>query len=155
VAAAHGASTQASPAPRPALRAAVPRQARALTIQRLGDRESYNFAGPRLRISNGAHNYAYSEFLSFGNPGGYQSFVLTASDVAPGVWGNGMAAAEELGDSDWPNEHDRRAWDSLPIMQEFRRTTVVTTYTAISMDLWVDNFPTSFAPPISVVRTLP
>ena len=32
---------------------------------------------------------------------------------------------------------------------------VVTTYTLIGMELWEENFPTSFAPPVTMVRTLP
>jgi hypothetical protein len=122
----------------------------------LGDEERTDFAGPRFRIAVGAHNYSYSEFMSFGNPGGYQSFVFTASDVAPGPFGDGLSVQHELGGNDWPADDKlQRSWSDLVCARAFRRATAMTTYTAIGMALWDVNFPTSFAPPDTVVRTLP
>jgi hypothetical protein len=65
-----------------------------------------------------------------------------------------MAVQDEIGGNDWPAD-DHRPWNDLMAARAFRRATVVTTYTAIGMRLWDENFPTSFAPPVSVVRTLP
>jgi hypothetical protein len=120
-----------------------------------GDEERDDFAGPRLKLSLGAHNYAYSEFGPGGNPGAYQEFIFTASDVAPGAWGDGFAAQNEIGADEWPLPDDHRSWNEMTAVRAFRRATLVTTYTAVGMDLWVDNFPTTFAPHINFVRTLP
>lgn len=121
-----------------------------------GDAERDDFAGPRFRIGIGAHNYSYSEFASFGNPGGYQDFVFTASDVAPGPFGGGVSVQDELGGNDWPADDEQgRSWNEMRAARAFRRATVVTTYTAIGMTLWEENFPTSFAPADVIVRTLP
>lgn len=121
-----------------------------------GDEETDDFAGPRYVIALGAHNYSYSEFMSFGNPGAYQTFVFTASDVAPGLFGNGPAVQEEVGGQRWPaDDKYNRAWNDMLAARAFRRSTVVTTYTVIGIDLWDENFPTTFAPHDTVVRTLP
>ena len=121
-----------------------------------GDEERDDFAGPRSRVAIGAHNYAYSEFQAPGNPGGYQTFVFTASDVAPGPFGDGVSVQDELGGNDWPaDDEERRSWNDMKATRAFRRATVVTTYTAIGMNLWEENFPTSFAPADAIVRTLP
>jgi hypothetical protein len=120
-----------------------------------GDEERDDFAGPHFKLTLGAHNYAYSEFKSWGNPSAYQSFAFTASDVASGAWGDGLAALAEIGGGDWPRDRDLRSWDELVATRAFRRATVVTTYTVISMDLWLENYPTSFGPHINIVRTLP
>jgi hypothetical protein len=120
-----------------------------------GDEETDDFAGPRLAIAVGAHNYSYSEFQSFGNPGAYQTFVFTASDVAPGPFGNGVAVQEEVGGQHWPadDEHNRD-WNDMSAARAFRKATVVTTYTVIGIGR-EENFPTTFAPHDTVVRTLP
>jgi hypothetical protein len=120
-----------------------------------GDEERYDFAGPRFRISVGAHNYAYSESTSPGNPGDYQTFVFTASDVAPGPFGDGTSVRADLAGEEWPSADDGRAWNEMSEARRFRRETVVTTYTVIGMELWEENFPASFAPPVTIVRTLP
>lgn len=120
-----------------------------------GDEERDDFAGPHLKLSLGAHNYAYSEFEYYGNPGAYQSFVFTASDVAPGAWGDASAAMEEIGADEWPRDGDDRRWNGLVAARAFRRATVVTTCTVVSMGLALENYPTTFAPHENVVRTLP
>lgn len=119
-----------------------------------GDEESDDFAGPRFRISVGAHNYAYSEFTSLGRPGAYQTFVFTASDVAPGPFGDGVTLRADVAGGEWPGD-DRRTWNAMSEARRFRRETVVTTYTAIGMALWEENFPTTFAPDVTTVWTLP
>jgi hypothetical protein len=104
----------------------------------------------------GAHNYAYSEFQPGGNPTAYQSFVFTASDIAPGPFGDGIAVQEEVGGNEWPqDDRHNRDWNDMSASRAFRRDTVVTTYTVIGMDLWDENFPTTFAPWDTIVRTLP
>jgi hypothetical protein len=118
------------------------------------------FSPPHFRISMGAHNHAYSEMTYKGNPGYYQTFVWTASDAArQGRFGRGMAVAEEIGGSEWPDpESDsvKPQWSSLVETQRFRRETVITTYTVIGASLWIKNYPLDrFGPHENVVRTLP
>ncbi len=43
----------------------------------------------------------------------------------------------------------------MPAAQQFRRETVITTYTVIGLDLWDVNYPSTFGPRLDLVRTLP
>jgi hypothetical protein len=118
-----------------------------------------HFAGPHLQISVGAHNWRYSEHRGLGNPGYYQTVVVTASDAAvPASVGNYASAQNEIGSSEWPNANSpelQPQWATLTVTQQFRRDTVITTYTAISMNLWAENYPSTFGPHINDVRMLP
>jgi len=119
------------------------------------------FAGPHLRLQLGAHNWTYSEYRSFGNPGYYQTFVLTASDVAARLAvGQFHDVQREIGGNEWPDPDPTKyagqpTWEEMPATQEFRRSTVITTYTVIGMQMWEQNYPATFGPQLSVVRTLP
>lgn len=126
-----------------------------------GDDVADDFAGPHLSILVGARTYTYSEFQSFGNPGHYQNYVFTASVV---VWqapvGELVATQEEvLGDqfdeSEWPRDTDNRDWADLKVTREFRRETVVTTYTVVSSELSLAGYPSTYGPHGDEVRTLP
>jgi hypothetical protein len=116
-------------------------------------------AGSHLRISVGAHNFAYSEYHSFGNPGNYQSFVVTASDIA---WGaplgqNMLAAQAEIGSDEWPPQDGSGglAWEAMPTVHAFRRESAITTFTVIAPQLWERNYPSTFGPHLNDVRTIP
>lgn len=106
------------------------------------------FAPPRLRLRIGAHNFDYTETAYYGNPGRYQSFAWSASDVArQGPIGNlGKARTDfpqvdpdewsRVGSSDeWPD------WSELPELQRFRRDTAITTYTVCDVKLTIENYP--------------
>lgn len=120
------------------------------------------FAGPHFRIAMGAHNHAYSEIKYGANPGGYQSFVWTASDAArQGRFGRGMDVVNEVGGNEWPDparppgpiEPD---WDHMPDTQRFRRETEITTYTVMHPRLGPENYPLDrFGPHENDVRLLP
>jgi hypothetical protein len=130
------------------------------TFAALDPGDPRHFARPHLKISVGAHNWTYSELRSLGNPGSYQTVVVTASDVAvPGRVGNYSAVQAEIGANEWPDpaqaEPQLPPWDGLLAAQQFRRDTVITTYTVIGMDLWAENYPSTFGPHVNVVRTLP
>lgn len=110
----------------------------------------------------GAHNHAYSEIKYGANPGGYQSFVWTASDAArQGRFGRGMDVVNEVGGNEWPDparppgpiEPD---WDHMPDTQRFRRETEITTYTVMHPRLGPENYPLDrFGPHENDVRLLP
>jgi hypothetical protein len=131
------------------------------TFADLDSTDADTFAPPHFRIAIGAHNHAYSEFSSFGNPGHYQSFAWTASDVARhGRFGDGIAVTEEVGEPEWPDPEkdpdEEPAWDAMPQTQRFRRETVITSYTVIHMELPMHNYPLGrFGPHENEVRTLP
>ena len=84
---------------------------------RLADDDSTDpaqFAGPHLKVLVGAHNWAYSDFRSFGNPGFYQTFVLTASDVAARhPVGQILEVQREIGGNEWPDP-DRTKYLAQP-----------------------------------------
>jgi hypothetical protein len=110
--------------------------------------EPDEFAPPRLRLRLGAHNFDYTETAYYGNPGRYQSFAWSASDVArQGPTGNIAKACtgfpqidpdewSRIGSSDeWPD------WSDLPELQRFRRDTAITTYTVCDVKLAIENYP--------------
>lgn len=71
-------------------------------------------------------------------------------------FGDGVSVQDELGGNDWPADDEQgRSWNEMRVARAFRRATVVTTYTAIGMTLWEENFPASFASADVIVRTLP
>lgn len=110
---------------------------------------------PRLRL--GAHNFDYSEFTYYGNPGRYQSFVWSASDVArQGRLGSLAAARAELpADESLGTREGEPEWSELIELQRFRRETAITTYTVCSGRLQLDNYPTArFGVGEHEVRTL-
>lgn len=128
----------------------------------LDDPDPDRFAGPHFRISVGAHNYDYSEFAYFGNPGSYQSFVWTASDVTgAGRFGDGVAVQGEINGLEWPDpdtdDGPEPDWAQMPAAQRFRRETTITTYTVVHQSLWLErNYPLGrFGPHVNDVRTLP
>lgn len=130
------------------------------TFAELDPRNPDEFAGPHFLISMGAHNHAYSEITSKGNPGNYQSFVWTASDAARhGRFGEGMAVRNEIGSDEWPDPSKpgfEPDWDQMIATQKFRRETVITTYTVIHPRLYVGNYPlVRFGPHENDVRLLP
>jgi len=129
----------------------------------LDPKDPDQFAGPRLRLRLGAHNFAYSEITYFGNPGYYQDFAWTTSDASgrAAKLGKTTGLYEEIqGQSgepkdDWPYEGSPE-WADMPRMQQFRRETTITTYTVIGVGLSVENYPINrFGPWIEEVRTIP
>lgn len=131
------------------------------TFASLDPKDPKDFAGPHYKVSVGAHNWTYSEPHYLGNPGGYQSVIFTASDVAGHApFGNPWRVQEELrGSSEWPDPDPvvygkQPSWDALPEAQRFRRGTVITTYT-VARDLSFGGFPSTFGPQLNMVRTLP
>jgi hypothetical protein len=131
------------------------------TFADLDSADPASFGPPHFIVSMGAHNHAYSEFSFFGNPGHYQTFVWTASDAArQGRFGDGTAVSEEIGGHEWPDPtakpNRQPEWSSMPATQDFRRETVITTYTVVSAALWIENYPLGrFGPHENEVRTLP
>lgn len=103
-----------------------------------------HFAPPHFRIRVGAHNFDYAEYKYFGNPGHYQSFAWAASDVArQGKLGAIMGVRGEIEGEEWPNQDARQQpeWSEMPKTQAFRRETTITTYTVISVELPLINYP--------------
>lgn len=127
------------------------------TFADLDRNRSDHDSGPQCRVSVGAHNWSYSEFRPLGNPGSYQTVVLTASDVGAYVAvGNYSTLQAALGGDHWPpDEEAGRSWEALGAAHEFRGGTVITTYTVVGMDLWVENYPATFGPYVNYVRTIP
>ena len=116
------------------------------TFVHLDSKDPEHFAPPHFRIAVGAHNHFYSEFAHFGNPGHYQWFVWSSTDVArQGRLGPIYAASQEIDGEEWPNPNKDPAeepeWSQMPEMQRFRRETVITTYTVVSGALWEENYP--------------
>ncbi|MDQ6803880.1 MAG: hypothetical protein M3065_02680, partial [Actinomycetota bacterium] len=128
------------------------------TFASLDPTDPDRFAGPHYKVSVGAHNWTYSEFHPLGNPGYYQTVVLTASDVAAQApYGNAWNVQEELGGSEWPDptrSEDQPRWGDLSAAHQFRQETVITTYTVVR-DLSLEDYPASFGPQLHIVRTLP
>ncbi len=117
------------------------------------------FAGPRLRLKLGAHNFAYSEITYMGNPGFYQSFAWTSSDASEHAakWGDTVGLYDEIGTGhdEWPYAGGPD-WADMPRMQRFRRETAITTFTVIGTGLSVENYPLNrFGPWSEEVRTVP
>jgi hypothetical protein len=116
--------------------------------------------GPTFRVKAtfGAHAYSYSEFHYFGNPGYYQTFVLTSSNAAPpfGPYPPMAELVEEIGE-EWPDRDDPSpaAYKDLKVLPRLREETAVTTYTVINLRLWEENYPSGFGPHGDEVRTLP
>jgi hypothetical protein len=120
--------------------------------------EPEHFAPPRLRLRIGAHNFDYSETAYFGNPGRYQSFAWTASDVArQGPLGSFANVGSGLSPDRWtnfadPNDPD---WSELAALHRFRRETAITTYTVCDVRLQIEKYPLScFGVGEHEVRTL-
>jgi hypothetical protein len=131
------------------------------TFASLDPRDPAQFAGPHYKVSSGAHNWTYSEFHYLGNPGSYQSVVLTASDVAVhAAHGDAWKVQQELdGRQEWPDPvptqyADQPAWGALSEAQRFRRETVITTYT-VAHNLPLGDPAFTFGPQVNMVRTLP
>lgn len=106
--------------------------------------EPEHFAPPRLRLRIGAHNFDYSETSYFGNPGRYQSFAWTASDVArQGPLGSFANIAAGLDPDRWMNfaEPDDPDWSELADLHRFRRETAITTYTVCDVRLPIEKYP--------------
>jgi hypothetical protein len=130
--------------------------------------EPDDFAGPHFQATLGARTARYSELNYYGNPGHYLTYVFTASTAAPGrpEWGRLGEVIEQAGHHEWPypsRTHEapppppetEPEWDDLTAAHEFRRRTVITTYTAIGPGLWDVNFPVTFGPHGDEVRMLP
>lgn len=128
------------------------------------------FAGPHLQATSGVRMFRYSELYYYGNPGHYLTYVFTASSAAPGRadWRRLGEVIQQAGYHEWPYpmrpdpyeqappDPDREPeWESLTAAHEFRRRTVITTYTAIHPKLWAVNYPTTFGPHGDEVRMLP
>lgn len=66
-------------------------------------------------------------------------------------------AIREAGGEEWPDPRrlDQPEWDRMPSAQSFRRQAAITTYTVLRVDLWLENYPSSFGPHGDEVRTLP
>jgi hypothetical protein len=122
-----------------------------------GDPEE--FIGPHFKAWIGARSFSYSEDHYYGNPGYYQTFVFTAGSNAriPTGIGDLSGAIQEAGGEEWPDRErdDQPNWDQMPKAQAFRRQAIITTYTVISVNLQLDNHPSTFGPHGDEVRTLP
>lgn len=121
--------------------------------------EGDNFRPPHFMLRLGAHNFDYSEFNYFGNPGKYQFFVWTASDASlhSVPKGLGPAQAELGGAREWPDPDGAPEpdWEQMPAVAKLRREAVITTYTVISASLSLENYPLArFGPNHNDVRTL-
>ena len=130
-----------------------------------------HWAPPHFRAGMGARWMSYSEFHSFGNPGHYQTYVLSAGSNAPGrgEWHLLGAVLEQAGFEEWPyplrwdpealgqppDEREEPEWEEIPAAATLRRRTVITAYTVIGPGLWEVNFPSQFGPHGDEVRTLP
>ena len=121
--------------------------------------------GPIVKFALFARGFAYSELHYGANPGGYQTFVFTASSTAgPAVTGNVATVNGEIGVStdaagEWPPAGTDLT-DGLPELppglRRFRDETAITTYTVIGKDLsFTGNYPATFGPQGDEVRTLP
>jgi hypothetical protein len=53
-------------------------------FNQLDSKDPDQFAGPHFKAFTGVRVPRYSEFLFFGNPGHYPTYVVTASTGAPG-----------------------------------------------------------------------
>lgn len=117
------------------------------------------FAGPHFRAWIGARSFSYAEDHYYGNPGYYQTFVFSASSNAavPDGIRELSNAIQEAGGEEWPDKNrvDQPEWKDMPRAQAFRRRSAITTYTVISVDLWLKNYPSTFGPHGDEVRMLP
>jgi hypothetical protein len=117
-----------------------------------------DFSPPHFKIQIGAHNFTYSEFRYFGNPGNYQSFVWTASDAALHSVPQGLGLARnQVGAEEWPDPEaiSEPEWEQMPAVAKLRREAVITTYSVISIALPLRNYPLPrFGPNHNEVRTL-
>jgi hypothetical protein len=120
-------------------------------------------AKPVIKFSMWARGFSYSELHYGGNPGGYQTFVFTASSTAgPAAVGDLGPVNDEIGilasaGGAWPPEgtDTSEGLPALPIaVRRFREETAITTYTVIGKDLTF-NYPATFGPQGDEVRTLP
>lgn len=119
-----------------------------------------HYAPPHFKVVAGARPFWYSEFHSFGNPGDYQTYVVTASYAAGRApVGQAWSVQEEIGERrEWPDPNEDEIepdWEDMPVTQRFRRESVITTYTVIGPRLWEVNYPSTFGPHGDEVRTLP
>lgn len=115
--------------------------------------------GPHFKAWIGARSFSYAEDHYYGNPGYYQTFVFSTgsnSEVRDGI-GDLGGAIHEAGGEEWPDQNrvDQRAWKDMPKAQAFRRKAVITTYTVISVHLWLRNYPSTYGPHGDEVRMLP
>jgi hypothetical protein len=127
------------------------------------------FAPPHFQATSGVRMFRYSEINYYGNPGGYVTYVFTASSAVAGraAWSVLFDVIEQAGYFEWPYptrpDPEEQApptsrgpeWESLTAAHEFRSRSAITTYTAIHGRLWVENFPTTFGPHGDEVRLLP
>lgn len=130
-----------------------------------------HWAPPHFRAEMGARWGSYAEYRSFGNPGHYETFVVSAGTNAPGSnkFDELMAIGEQAGFIEWPYPlrwdpddyiqpppaDEEPSWDEIPAADRLRRHTAITTYTVMHPDLWEVNYPSTFGPHGDEVRTVP
>ena len=109
-----------------------------------------------LRVAVGARAASYSEAHYYGNPGYYQTFVLTASTAGvPPPAGPLLEVEQSLGNGSWDQVAPGPDLEEVDGLPEARRLSVVTTYTVIGPNVPFAHFPTTFGPHGDEVRTLP
>jgi hypothetical protein len=105
----------------------------------------------------GMHRYAYYETYWFGNPGSYQHFIFTSNDAGSPPWPDFQSIFPQGGGGAvrWPDQQSTSDVDALPGFAEFRRRTMVNTYTVIGPRFHLEDYPLSYGPELNEVRTLP
>lgn len=107
----------------------------------------------RVQAWIGARSFVYSEPHYFGNPGYYQTFVLTHNDLAP----VGRLRHEELAaliNASQTDQFDDGTASQTPEARSFRRHTPVTAFTVLGPHLDVDDYHWKFGPHGDEVRML-
>jgi hypothetical protein len=137
----------------------------------LDSKDPEHWAPPHFRAGAGARWVSYSEFHSYGNPGHYQTYVLSAGSNAPGrgELHRVFAVVDQAGFAEWPYpdrwdpddwqrpppSSEEPDWADIPDAALLRKHTAITSYTVIGPGLWYINFPSTFGPHGDEVRTLP
>lgn len=113
----------------------------------------------------GAHNLHYFESYYLGNPGHYQTFVYGVNDAGAWAWDLPLGGDFYMHNFSWGFGSGEDAdYDSMERWQTFRRGARINTYTVLSPELALidypfagdppNDYPTIFGPNSGRVRTL-
>ena len=82
----------------------------------LDPEDADDFAGPHFQATWAVRTFRYSELNYYGNPGGYLTYVFTASNTAPGRadWKRLGDVIEQAGYHEWPYPIRPKPYDKPP-----------------------------------------
>jgi hypothetical protein len=95
----------------------------------------------------GAHNLHYFESYYLGNPGHYQTFVYGVNDAGAWAWDLPLGDDFYMHNFSWGFGADDPDFETMDRWQPFRRSARINTYTVLSPELALNDYPFAGDPP--------